>query len=97
MNSIKENAAENSVQLIIIANKADLENEREVSSEEIAKKAQELNVEYFETSAKNNTNIDEAFDTIIDKVFKNVYHRPKGFDINKNSDGTNNSNNNRCC
>jgi small GTP-binding protein len=87
LNSIKENTVAESIQLIIIANKCDLNDEREVSTEEIAKKAKELNVEYFETSAKENINIDEAFNTIVDKVFKNVYNKPKGFDLNKGSSG----------
>jgi GTPase SAR1 family protein len=97
LNSIKENANQDSIQLIIIANKCDLAGEREISRGEIDQKAKDLNVEVFETSAKENINIDEAFDTIIDKVFKNVYHKPKGFDLNRsNSEGGNNGKKN-CC
>lgn len=93
LHSIKENTNSESIQLIIIANKLDLENEREVKTEEIAQKAKELNIEYFETSAKENFNIDEAFDTIIDKVFKNIYHNPKGFNLNNNAK----HNEKKCC
>jgi GTPase SAR1 family protein len=82
LNSIKDNTQADSIQLIIIANKCDLVNEREVNREEIEKKAKELNIEYFETSAKENINLDDAFNTIIEKVYKGVYNRPKGFDLN---------------
>lgn len=88
LNSIKDNTNHESIQLIIIGNKVDLENDREVKTEEIELKAKELNIEFFETSAKQNTKIDEAFDNIIDKVFKNIYKNPNGFNLNKsgNSD-----------
>ena len=69
------------IQLIIIANKSDLGEEREVSTQEIAEKAKELNVEYYETSAKDNTNIDEAFEVIIKKVFNNTYNKQGGITI----------------
>jgi GTPase SAR1 family protein len=69
--------------MIIIANKCDLYDDREVRTEEIKEKADELNVEYFETSAKDNIKIDEAFDTVVKKVFNNIYKRQKGFDLNK--------------
>ncbi len=82
LNSIKDNTREDSIQLIIIANKCDLVNERELDREEVEKKAKELNIEYFETSAKENINLDDAFNTVIDKVYKGVYNRPKGFDLN---------------
>jgi small GTP-binding protein len=85
LNSIKDNTMADSIQMIIIANKCDLSHEREVSSEELKEKADELNVEYFETSAKENIKIDEAFDTVVKKVFNNIYKRQKGFDLNKNS------------
>lgn len=96
LNSIKENTAEESIQIIIIANKYDLAEEREVSKEEIEAKAKEINTEYFETSAKENINIDEAFNTIIEKVFKNVYIKKKGFDLNS-SGGHSSDSGKKCC
>ena len=77
LNSVRENA-ESEIQIILIANKCDLEEEREVRKEEIKAKADNLGIEVFETSAKSNTNIDEAFDKIIDKVFKAIYSKPVG-------------------
>lgn len=94
LNSIKDNTNQEAIQLIIIGNKADLELEREVKTEELAQKAKELKIEYFETSAKDNLNIDEAFNTIVDKVFKNIYQNPKGFDLNNNGQ---NEKKGKCC
>ena len=85
LNSIKDNTMADSIQMIIIANKCDLGHDREVSTEELKEKADELNIEYFETSAKENIKIDEAFDTVVKKVFNNIYKRQKGFDLNKNN------------
>lgn len=73
--SIRDNTTSDLIQLIIIANKSDLVNEREVDREEIENLARDIKVEYFETSAKENTNIDEAFNTIIDKVYRSVYKK----------------------
>jgi GTPase SAR1 family protein len=81
LNSIKDNTKSETIQLIIIANKSDMGEEREVSTEEIAEKAKELKVEYYETSAKDNTNIDEAFEVIITKVFNNTYNKQGGIII----------------
>jgi len=83
--------------LIIIANKCDLDYEREVNTEEIEQKAKDLNVEYFETSAKENINIDNAFNTIIDKVFKNIYTKQKGFDLGGGSSDNNTGGSRKCC
>ena len=82
LNSIRDNTQAESIQLIILGNKCDLTNEREVAREDIENKARDLNVEFFEASAKENINLDEAFNSIIDKVYQGVYNRPQGFDLN---------------
>jgi small GTP-binding protein len=86
LNSVKENA-ESEIQIILLANKCDLEEEREVKKEEIKSKADDLGIEFFETSAKTNTGIDEAFDKVIQKVFKVIYSKPKGIELNDNNEG----------
>jgi small GTP-binding protein len=83
VNSIKDTVNEENIQMIIIANKCDLEDEREVLKSEISDKANQLNIEYFETSAKDNTNIDDAFDTIINKVYNKVYNKTVGISLSK--------------
>ena len=68
-----EDATSQKIPLIIIANKKDLVDLRQISEEEIIEKANALKIEYFETSAKDNLLIDEAFEKIIEKVFSNNY------------------------
>ena len=82
LSNLKDTVGIESIQLIIIANKCDLEDEREVSTEEIKQKAAELGIEYFETSAKTGNSVDEAFDTIFKKVYQSVYNKKNGFDLN---------------
>ncbi len=95
LSSIKDNTQAESIQLIIVANKCDLIDEREVDKTDIENRAKEINVEYFETSAKENINIDEAFNTIIDKVYKNVYNRNKGFVLGMKDSPS--ESNRKCC
>lgn len=78
LGALKENVGIDSIQLIIIANKCDLEDEREVSTDEIKQKASQLGIEYFEASAKTGEGIDTAFNTILKKVYSSVY-KTNGF------------------
>jgi Ras-related protein Rab-6A len=47
--------------IMLVGNKTDLSDKRQVSSEEGEAKAKKLNVLFFETSAKSNTNIKQMF------------------------------------
>ena len=58
---------------ILIGNKCDLYNERKVSKEEGEKKAKEYNIKFFETSARNDINVNESFMSLIENVFEK-YH-----------------------
>ena len=65
MDSIKEHCDMSKVSIILIGNKKDLENERQVSTEEGQKLAKEYNISFFESSAKTNENVKIAVDTLI--------------------------------
>ena len=54
--------------VILIGNKSDLIDKREVSKEEIEKFIKDNNINYFETSAKDGKNIDECFTFIAEKL-----------------------------
>ncbi len=54
--------------LMIIANKYDLSDSREVSIEDGQRLANYYNIPFFETSAKENTYVEEAFGCIINKI-----------------------------
>ncbi|MBD3342605.1 MAG: GTP-binding protein [Candidatus Lokiarchaeota archaeon] len=59
------------IPFILVGNKIDLENKRLVSAEEIKKKAEQYNVDYFETSAKLNESVDKAFEDLSIKILNN--------------------------
>ncbi len=82
MEDIKTYAEEN-VNLILIGNKLDLEEKRAVTIDEAKALAKEYGIPYFETSARNNINVDKAFDSLAEKVIKKVY---PNFDKEKEKD-----------
>ena len=63
-------ASEN-ISKILIGNKSDLVNKREVSYTNARDYADSLNLNYIETSAKNNTNIEKIFVDIANNLLNN--------------------------
>ena len=51
---------------ILVGNKCDLVDDREVSREEAEKLAKEQGLRYHETSAKTNTGLEEAFSDVFE-------------------------------
>ena len=66
--------ADNKVSIILLGNKNDLEEEREVKTEEGELFAKDNNIAFLETSALNGKNIEIAFKTLVDEVY-NKCHR----------------------
>lgn len=71
--NIDENSEINSIHIILISNKCDLEDERQVGLDEIRQKAEELQIEYYETSALTGYGIDDSFQAIFKKAINEVY------------------------
>ena len=80
MKNIKENAPENA-KLILVGNKCDLANERQVSYEEGEKKASDYNIKFFESSAKEGTNVKEFFFYLANEIYQD--EKTKGKDNKK--------------
>ena len=57
-----------SIPSILCGNKCDMDNDRQVSTEEGQLLAKRLNVQFFETSAQNPTNVEEAFMYLVNEV-----------------------------
>ena len=70
-NEIKK-TADPTINLILIGNKSDLKDKRQISTEEGENKAKEMNVAYLETSALNCDNVDKAFDLLIQEITKKM-------------------------
>ena len=65
-NSIKEVVED--FNLILIGNKCDLKDQRNVSEEEGLKEAEKYKIEYFEASAKEGINVEKSIDELLKKI-----------------------------
>ena len=71
LKNIEKYAKEN-VFKFLVGNKSDLTENRAIKTEEASKFAEEHNLPYIETSAKDGINIDELFDKSLDKFLKGI-------------------------
>ena len=69
--------------VVLFGNKCDLEEKRQVTYDEAKKYADNNNFLYFETSAKNNINVNEGFGALCEIVYKKM-GESKGFKIGDN-------------
>mmetsp|Transcript_10771 Transcript_10771/g.12797 ORF Transcript_10771/g.12797 Transcript_10771/m.12797 type:complete len:204 (+) Transcript_10771:93-704(+) len=60
--------AEQNVNLVLIGNKCDLIQKKVVSTEQAEELANEYGIQFFETSAKEDTNVTKAFDSLIKTI-----------------------------
>ena len=81
VDNIKNNAPENA-KFILVGNKCDLANERKVSYEEGENYAKNLNIKFFEASARDGTNVNELFFYLANEIYQDIKLK-----------GNNNSNN----
>ena len=109
---LKTNGSDD-ILIVLVGNKTDLEDKREVLTEEVEKKAKQYGIAFCETSALNGQNIEHAFDILIEQILKDADKiKEKENKNNKNNKKktkakgimleTNNSNNNKnkkskCC
>jgi Ras-related protein Rab-11A len=63
-------AADKKITLILIGNKNDLEDQRQVTKEVGEEKAKELGLAFMETSACSGENLDKAFQMMINEIYK---------------------------
>jgi len=66
-------SADKNLTIIIIGNKIDLEDQRQVKTEEGQNKSNELESAFIETSASSGTNLDKAFEMMVNEVYKKCH------------------------
>ena len=95
VNQIKEETTEKTL-LILIGNKINLEDEREIMKNEGEELAKEFDINYYECSAKTGENINLAFDELIKKIVK-TFDRTKNRSTKLISGNKGNKKGNSCC
>uniref|UniRef100_A0A3Q3G4C9 small monomeric GTPase n=1 Tax=Labrus bergylta TaxID=56723 RepID=A0A3Q3G4C9_9LABR len=94
---LRVKAEEDKIPLLLVGNKSDLEERRQVSVDEARGKAEEWGVQYVETSAKTRANVDKVFFDLMREV------RGKKMSENKDKNGKGKNKKNkksfkeRCC
>ena len=74
-------SADKKCSIILIGNKSDLEDKREVSIEQGEEKAKNNEIAFMETSALSGDNIDKAFEMMINEAYK-ICHSEMLADVN---------------
>ena len=77
---IKE--VKDNIPIVLFGNKCDLIEKTEVEKDEAEQFAKDNEMEYFETSAKQNINIENGFKSIIDKAYETAQEED-GLDLKK--------------
>ena len=96
MNDIVEEAG-NKVPIVLVGNKSDLKKERIVSKEEGKKMAKQYNLQFFETSAKDGTNVEKCFLEIAQQIIEKKSQRKMSISNNKLLKKQKNDKNKKCC
>ena len=71
LTEIKKNANQN-LSLILVGTNCDLENERKVTYQEGKDFAKKNGIKFIEVSAKNNINVKEAFDILLEDILNTL-------------------------
>ena len=78
MQQIKDNIGDTNPCIVLVANKTDLEDARKVTKAEGQRLARKYKIPYFETSARTDTGVNEAFQTLAEAVVKKYISEEKG-------------------
>ena len=106
ISDLKTNGDKN-IAIVLIGNKSDLEDKREVSNEDGIKKSEEFKIAFMETSALNGDNINNAFDELLEQIYQNncanveqekEVEIDKGVNLNEeNNENNENNEKKKCC
>ena len=85
LSSAKENLS-SKIEIIIVENKIDLENERQIAEKSIKEYAERKNLEIFRASAKTGEGVEDFFMALIKKLFNNKSIGKVEFDNDNDDD-----------
>ena len=71
----------NIIPIVLFGNKCDLIDSRQIEEEEAEEFAKDKNLLYFETSAKENINVKEGFEKIIELAYEKTGMKALGMDL----------------
>ena len=66
-------AADKKLTIVVIGNKSDLEDQRQITKEQGEEKSRKLDVAFMETSAFSGENLDKAFEMMMSEIFKKCH------------------------
>ena len=70
METINDNISNNKISIVLIATKCDLKEERVVSKENGEQLAKQFGIHFYETSSKDNINVQKAFYDIAEQIIE---------------------------
>ena len=92
--------SEDSIPIVLIGNKLDLEEERCINKEEgeeFAKKYCDGGIKFYETSCKTGANVNEAIDDLVNQVYDKYSKNNLNEDNNINLDAKQKGRGGKCC
>ena len=96
-NNIRDTINLNTVAIIMVGNKSDVSNNIQVKKEACDKFCSQYNLYSIETSCKNNENIDETFEYLIDKIMKENNYQTQYKRTSKLTEFKKQSKKKKCC
>ena len=79
--------ADPGILVMLVGNKTDLANQRDVSTEEGREFAAKNKLSFIETSAKDKTNVNEAFERLVHEIYKQVNAPHQDSDVHDGAEG----------
>ncbi|KAJ3423343.1 ras-related protein rab11 [Anaeramoeba flamelloides] len=76
LNELRE-SSDNNIIIMLVGNKIDMTDSRTVPTDNGKKFAEENDLTFIETSAKDSTNVELAFSTILTRIYERVNSQPK--------------------